>query len=74
LANVSGPALQVYRSFHSAGRLLVVAGITEDGACGSCFNVVPLQLQNEVRRGSAALIRCEACGVILSGVLDEESR
>jgi len=73
LENVSGPALQVYRSFHAAGRLIVVAGITQDGACGSCFNVVPLQLQNEVRRGSASLIRCEACGVILSGVVEESS-
>jgi predicted nucleic acid-binding Zn-ribbon protein len=36
-----------------------------DGACGNCFSVIPLQLQNEVRRGGA-MVRCEACGVILT--------
>lgn len=71
LEGVSGPALRVYQSFHAAGRLVVVAGITEDGACGACFNIVPLQLQNEVRRGTGALVRCEACGVLLSGVVEE---
>jgi predicted nucleic acid-binding Zn-ribbon protein len=71
LEGVSGPALRVYQSFHAAGRTVVVAGITVDGACGSCFNVVPLQLQNEVRRGSATLVRCEACGVLLAGIIDE---
>jgi uncharacterized protein len=71
LERVSGPALRVYQSFHQAGRAVVVAGITVDGACGSCFNVVPLQLQNEVRRGSDTLVRCEACGVLLAGILEE---
>jgi uncharacterized protein len=56
---------RVYDSFHSAGRAVVVAVLTDDGACGYCFNVVPLQLQNEIRRG-VPLIRCEACGVLLT--------
>lgn len=56
---------RIYESFHSAGRAVVVTQITDDGACGFCFNVVPLQLQNEIRRGTS-LIRCEACGVLLT--------
>jgi len=42
-----------------------VADLTEDGACGHCFGMVPLQLRNEVRHGRG-LIRCEGCGVILT--------
>lgn len=68
---------RVYQSFHTSGRAVVVAQLTEDGACGHCFNVVPLQLQNEIRGGGATgLIRCEACGVILTSepepVFEEE--
>lgn len=42
----------------------VLAPMTDEGACGSCFNVLPLQEQADVRRGKS-LLRCEACGVIL---------
>jgi uncharacterized protein len=42
----------------------VLAPMTEEGACGNCFNVLPLQEQTEVRRGET-LHRCEGCGVIL---------
>ncbi|MEX1182209.1 MAG: C4-type zinc ribbon domain-containing protein [Gemmatimonadota bacterium] len=42
----------------------VVAPMTDEGACGNCFNILPLQEQTEVRRG-ATLHRCEGCGVIL---------
>lgn len=42
----------------------VVAALTRDGACGNCYSVLPLQKQAEVR-ASAALVRCEFCGVIL---------
>ncbi len=62
---------RIYESFHASGRTVVVAVLTEDGACGSCFGVVPLQLQNEVRRGET-LLRCEACGVILSAEPEPE--
>jgi predicted nucleic acid-binding Zn-ribbon protein len=44
---------------------VIVAALLEDGACGHCVGVIPLQVQNEVRRGSD-LIRCDACGVILT--------
>ena len=57
--------LRLYEGIRRGGRRAAVAELTEDGACGNCFGVVPLQSQNEVRHGSA-LIRCEACGVILA--------
>lgn len=43
---------------------MVMAPLTEEGACGNCFNVLPVQEQTEVRRGES-LRRCEGCGVIL---------
>lgn len=62
--------LRVYESIRGGGRRKAVATLTADGACGSCFSVVPLQVQNEIRHG-ASLIRCEACGVILAAPLAE---
>jgi predicted nucleic acid-binding Zn-ribbon protein len=62
---------RVYESFHGSGRKVVVAVLTEDGACGACYGMVPLQLQNEIRRGSG-LLRCEACGVILTAEPEPE--
>ena len=49
----------------AGGREVAVSDLTEDGACGNCFCVVPLQLQHEVRH-TEAMIRCEGCGVILT--------
>jgi predicted nucleic acid-binding Zn-ribbon protein len=43
---------------------MVLAPLTSEGACGNCFNVLPVQEQTEVRRGES-LRRCEGCGVIL---------
>ncbi len=40
------------------------------GACGGCFNVVPPQMQAEIRE-KKKLIVCEHCGRILSDVEDE---
>jgi predicted nucleic acid-binding Zn-ribbon protein len=57
--------LKVYDAIRAGGRTIAVADLTEDGACGHCYGIVPLQVQNEVRHGTS-LIRCEACGVILS--------
>ena len=56
---------RVYEAFHQSDRTVVVATLLEDGACGHCFGVVPLQIQNELRQDKS-LIRCEACGVILT--------
>jgi predicted nucleic acid-binding Zn-ribbon protein len=57
--------LRVYEGIRGTGRRQAVSELTVDGACGNCFSVIPLQLQNEVRRGGA-MVRCEACGVILT--------
>ncbi|MEO5510436.1 MAG: hypothetical protein ABIV28_08525 [Longimicrobiales bacterium] len=46
---------------------VALAPLTSEGACGHCFNVLPLQEQSEVKRGQT-LHRCEACGVILYAV------
>jgi len=57
--------LHTYDAIRGRTGRKAVADLTEDGACGNCFGIVPLQVQNEIRHGEA-LIRCEACGVILS--------
>jgi predicted nucleic acid-binding Zn-ribbon protein len=57
--------LGVYERIRSNTNRKAVSRLTPDGACGNCFNVLPLQLQNEVRHGGD-MIRCEACGVILT--------
>lgn len=57
--------LHAYNHLARGGRRVAVAPMTEDGACGSCFSVIPLQLQNEIRT-RAPLHRCEACGIILT--------
>ncbi|MYI05897.1 MAG: hypothetical protein F4059_00880 [Gemmatimonadetes bacterium] len=57
--------LNVYENLMLSGRRVAVAPMTEDGACGSCFSLIPLQLQNEIR-STAPLVRCEACGVIVT--------
>ena len=75
LEHVADPERRVYEAFHQFGRPVVVAALLDDGACGHCFGVIPLQLQNEIRRNER-LIRCENCGVILTTepepVLDDE--
>jgi uncharacterized protein len=57
--------LKIYDAIRSGGRSIAVAELTQDGACGHCYGMIPLQLQNEIRYGDA-LIRCESCGVILA--------
>lgn len=62
---VPGKDLQNYERIRSGGRTVAVAQLTPDGACGNCFGMVPIQVQNEIRKGEAT-ITCEACGVLLS--------
>ena len=62
---MSSGELRVYESIRGKGNRRAVSRLTPDGACGHCFNMVPLQLRNEIRHGSS-MIRCEACGVILA--------
>ncbi|MFV2005885.1 MAG: zinc ribbon domain-containing protein [Longimicrobiales bacterium] len=54
-----------YERILAGGRTVAVADLMEDGACGNCFSVIPLQLQNQILHGDA-MIRCEGCGVILT--------
>jgi uncharacterized protein len=55
---------RLYERVRGQKRRRVVAPMTSEGACGNCFNILPLQEQAEVRRGQT-LHRCEGCGVIL---------
>lgn len=61
--------LMVYDNLARGGRRDAVAPMTADGACGSCFSLIPLQVQNEILT-SAPLVRCEACGVIITAPMD----
>jgi predicted nucleic acid-binding Zn-ribbon protein len=56
---------RIYDSIMAGARDVALAELTQDGACGNCFNMVPLQIQNRIRH-SDAMIRCEGCGVILT--------
>ena len=62
--------LRIYERIKGGGRDVAVAELTPDGACSHCFSVIPLQRQHEVRHGND-MIRCEACGVILSARSEE---
>jgi predicted nucleic acid-binding Zn-ribbon protein len=64
-AGIEEEELRIYEAIRGKGQRAAVAELTEDGACGNCFNMVPLQHQNEIRHGDT-LIRCEGCGVILA--------
>ena len=55
---------RIYDSIMAGARDVAVAELTQDGACGNCYNMVPLQIQNQIRHGEG-MIRCEGCGVIL---------
>lgn len=71
---VDARELRMYERIRAGKGRKAVSRLTPDGACGNCYNVLPLQLQNEVRHGTE-MIRCEACGVILAAtepVGDEE--
>ena len=65
VGSVSPSELKTYDAIRAGGRTIAVADLTEDGACGHCFGMVPIQLRNEIRRG-LQIIRCEGCGVILT--------
>jgi len=57
-------ALRLYERVRGGRSAVALAPMTEEGACGHCFNILPLQEQAEVR-ASTGLHRCEGCGVIL---------
>ena len=62
---------RVYDNLIRGGRRVAVAPMTEDGACGSCYSVIPLQVQHEVRSVSR-LVLCESCGVIVTAPVAQE--
>lgn len=62
--HIDKPAVRLYERVRTGKRKLALAPLTADGACGSCYNVLPPQEQSEIRQGTS-LRRCEACGVIL---------
>ena len=55
---------RLYERLRSGRSRTVLAPLTAEGACGACFNILPVQEQAVVRQAKA-LHRCEACGVIL---------
>jgi uncharacterized protein len=58
------PSLRLYDRVRSGKSRRALAPLTSEGACGSCFNVLPVQEQSQIRAGQS-LHRCELCGVIL---------
>lgn len=70
-AGLDDEELRIYEAIRGKGQRAAVAELTDDGACGNCFGMVPLQHQNEIRHGDT-LIRCEACGVILAATNPDE--
>jgi predicted nucleic acid-binding Zn-ribbon protein len=64
-SQVAPKALRLYEGIRGSRRRQAVSELTADGACSNCFSMIPLQLQNEVRT-AGAVVRCEACGVILT--------
>lgn len=63
--------LSVYDKLARSRRRSAVTRMTGNGACGVCFSLIPLQLQHEIRT-TAPLIRCEACGAIVTAPLPLE--
>ena len=61
---------RIYDSIMAGARDVAVAELTQDGACGNCYNMVPLQIHNQIRHGEG-MIRCEGCGVILTPESEE---
>jgi hypothetical protein len=58
------PSRRLYERLREGKSKMVMAPLTPEGACGNCFNILPVQEQTEVRRAES-LRRCEGCGVIL---------
>ncbi len=70
-ASIDKRYLSIYDALQRSGRRSSVTRMTTSGACGVCFSLIPLQQQNEILT-TAPLIRCEACGVIVTAPLPEE--
>jgi len=64
-AGIDSGERRIYDSIMAGARDVALAELTQDGACGNCYNMVPLQIQNRIRH-TEEMIRCEGCGVILT--------
>ena len=64
-AGIDSGERRIYDSIMAGARDVALAELTQDGACGNCYNIVPLQIQNRIRH-TEEMIRCEGCGVILT--------
>jgi predicted nucleic acid-binding Zn-ribbon protein len=64
-AGIDSGERRIYDSIMAGARDVALAELTQDGACGNCYNMVPLQIQNQIRH-TEEMIRCEGCGVILT--------
>jgi uncharacterized protein len=58
------PSRRLYERVRGGKSRLALAPMSDEGACGNCFNILPVQEQSVIRRGET-LHRCEGCGVIL---------
>ncbi|MEX2282953.1 MAG: hypothetical protein WEE89_10770 [Gemmatimonadota bacterium] len=57
-------AVRLYERVRGTKGRAALAPLKAGGACGNCFNIIPLQEQTQVK-AAISLHRCEACGVIL---------
>ena len=64
ISDLEPTAREAYQRAQGGRKGQVVAALTKDGACGSCYSMLPLQKQAEVR-AATRIVRCEFCGVIL---------
>jgi predicted nucleic acid-binding Zn-ribbon protein len=64
-AGINPGERRIYDSIMAGARDVAVSELTQDGACGNCYNMVPLQVQNQIRHADE-MFRCEGCGVILT--------
>ncbi len=64
MIRLNDDAARLYERIRGGTTRVALAKLTQDGACGHCFSMIPIQEQNEIRQREA-LHRCEACGVIL---------
>ncbi len=56
-AGIDPDERQIYDSIMAGARDVAVAELTQDGACGICYYMFPLQIQNLIRHGDG-MIRC----------------
>ena len=64
-AGIDPDERRIYDSIMAGAGDVAVAELTQDGACGNCYNMVPLQVRNQIRH-TDEMVRCEGCGVILT--------